>query len=221
MDTIRLLPADAPNRAEGPFGMNDKTFHMDSINETVFLNTTEIWTLVNKTLVAHPFHIHDILFNIIEKSGMPAPPSEQGWKDVVLVMPNDSVKFITRFDDFSNDSVPYMFHCHLLHHEDDGMMGSFVVVDSAWAVSVPDISASGDFTIYPNPAEDEWNITSTTSKSVTGFTLYNMTGSMISKRTFSSPLASFTIETTSLSGGQYILSIHQKEKTRHFKLTKQ
>ncbi len=129
-DTIRLLPIDPPNRAEGPFGMNNKSFEMDSINEVVHLNTTEIWTLKNKTLIAHPFHIHDIQFNVIEKSGLPPTPSETGWKDVVLVLPGDSVKFITKFTTFADNTTPYMYHCHLLHHEDDGMMGSFIVIDT-------------------------------------------------------------------------------------------
>lgn len=221
MDTIRLLPADVPNRAEGPFGMNDKTFDMDSINEVVFLNTTEIWTLVNKTLVAHPFHIHDIQFNIIEKSGLPPPASETGWKDVVLVMPNDSVKFITKFDDFTNDTVPYMFHCHLLHHEDDGMMGSFVVIDSAWAVNIQEIAESNNFDVYPNPSSNIWHINSITYKPITGYSLYTISGEMIERRKFEKPLSSFTIQNTSLSEGQYILSIYQKGKTQNFKLTKQ
>ena len=130
MDTIRLLPIDPPNRAEGPFGLNNKTFNMDSINEVVHLNTTEIWTLQNKTLVAHPFHMHDIQFNVIEKSGLPPSASETGWKDVVLVLPRDSVKFITKFETFADNTIPYMYHCHLLHHEDDGMMGSFLVIDT-------------------------------------------------------------------------------------------
>ncbi len=220
MDTIRLLPADVPNRAEGPFGMNDKTFDMDSINEIVYLNTTEIWTLVNKTLVAHPFHIHDVQFNIIEKSGLPPPASETGWKDVVLVMPNDSVKFITRFDDFTNDTVPYMFHCHLLHHEDDGMMGSFVVIDSAWAVSIKDITESNNFSIYPNPANNIWNINSITGKPITAYTLYSISGEIIERKKFEKPTLSITIQNTALSTGQYILSIYQKEKTQNFKLSK-
>ncbi len=151
MDTFRLLPIDLPNLAEGPFGMNNKTFDMDSINEIVHLNTTEIWTLVNKTFVAHPFHIHDIQFNIIEKSGIPPPPSEIGWKDVVLVMPNDSVKLITKFETFADNKVPYMYHCHLLHHEDDGMMGSFLVIDTT-VTAIKDIIGVNDIGIYPNPA---------------------------------------------------------------------
>lgn len=154
MDTIRLLPIDAPNRAEGPFAMNYETFDMDSINETVYLNTTEIWSLVNKTLIAHPFHIHDVQFNVIEKGGMPTQPSERGWKDVVLVMPGDSVKFITKFTDFADQMTPYMYHCHLLHHEDDGMMGSFVVLDTT-ALSLKESQNLNPVTTYPNPVNTD------------------------------------------------------------------
>lgn len=151
-DTLRLLPADAPNRAEGPFGMNNKSFDMDTINEIVYLNTTEIWTLKNNTLVAHPFHIHDVQFNIVEEHGIAIPANQRGWKDVVLVMPMDSVKFLTKFEDFADPMVPYMYHCHLLHHEDDGMMGSFLVIDNT---SVKNVAANiEDVIIYPNPTKD-------------------------------------------------------------------
>lgn len=178
MDTIRLLPIDPPNRAEGPFGMNNKTFNMDSINEVVHLNTTEIWTLVNKTLVAHPFHIHDIEFNIIEKNGLPPSPSENGWKDVVLVMPNDSVKFITKFTTFADNITPYMYHCHLLHHEDDGMMGSFLVIDTTASTGIANINFENDFSIYPNPTTDILNIISKDNKNFT-LNIYTTLGEKI------------------------------------------
>src|SRR5687768_4883406 len=64
-DTLSEM-AITPNLAEGPFGMNRKFFNMDSVNEIVHLGATEIWTLHNKTMVAHPFHIHDIQFNILD-----------------------------------------------------------------------------------------------------------------------------------------------------------
>jgi bilirubin oxidase len=178
MDTIRLLPIDPPNRAEGPFGMNNQTFNMDSINEVVHLNTTEIWTLVNKTLVAHPFHIHDIEFNIIEKSGLPPTPSETGWKDVVLVMPNDSVKFITKFTTFADNTTPYMYHCHLLHHEDDGMMGSFLVIDTTASTGIADINFKNNFSIYPNPTTGILNIKSKDNDKFS-ITIFNTLGKRI------------------------------------------
>lgn len=177
MDTIRMLPIDVPNRAEGPFGMNNQTFDMDVVNDTVHLNTTEVWTLVNKTLIAHPFHIHDIQFNIIESSGLPPAPSEAGWKDVVLVMPGDTVKFITKFETFADDMTPYMYHCHLLHHEDDGMMGSFIVIDTM-ATGISESTIDGIFKLYPNPATEILNIVTTNVEPYT-VVVFNSVGQQV------------------------------------------
>jgi blue copper oxidase len=177
MDTIRMLPIDVPNRAEGPFGMNNQTFDMDVVNDTVHLNTTEVWTLINKTLIAHPFHIHDIQFNIIESNGLPPVPSEAGWKDVVLVMPGDTVKFITKFETFADDMTPYMYHCHLLHHEDDGMMGSFIVIDTM-ATGITETTIDGIFKLYPNPATEVLNIATTNVEPYT-VVVFNSVGQQI------------------------------------------
>jgi len=152
-DTLRLLPTNMPSLVEGPFGFNGETFDMDVINLEVPLNSVEVWTLVNKTLIAHPFHLHDVAFNVIEKNGTIPALEEQGWKDVVLVMPNDSVKFITQFTTFSDEMMPYMYHCHLLHHEDDGMMGSFLVIDPN--ANVIDLVAPEGLKVYPNPSRDQ------------------------------------------------------------------
>jgi blue copper oxidase len=135
----------------GPFTMNGHQFSMDTINDTTFLNHIEIWTLTNQTLVAHPFHIHDIQFFITDVNGSPAPAYEAGKKDVVLVMPQQSVSFITKFEDFA-DTIPYMYHCHLFHHEDDGMMGSFVVLDST-SLFIND-KKQEVFSYYPNPISE-------------------------------------------------------------------
>ena len=150
--TITLAPQSMgmENMVVGPFTINGTQFDMDVIDLTTYLNTTEIWTLDNQTMVAHPFHIHDMHFFILDVNGGPVPVNFQGKKDVALVMPMQTLRFITRFEDFA-DTIPYMYHCHLLHHEDDGMMGSFVVLDSSQSgvhapQSIPSIS------VYPNPA---------------------------------------------------------------------
>ena len=52
----------------------------------------------------------------------------RGWKDTVYVPPDTTVRVVARFEDYADPDVPYMFHCHVLQHEDDGMMGQFVVV---------------------------------------------------------------------------------------------
>lgn len=212
MDTIRLLPIEPPNRAEGPFGMNNKTFDMDVINETVYLNSTEIWTLVNKTLVAHPFHIHDIQFNIIEKNGLPTPRLERGWKDVVLVMPGDSLKFITQFSDFADNIVPYMFHCHLLHHEDDGMMGSFRVIDTT--ASGISFNQENKFNLFPNPVSNSLIIQFESEIQFAGINVLNVLGeNVLSKSVFYSNI--ITLDISELPNGVYFLKINSTNNGNH------
>jgi blue copper oxidase len=144
---------------DGPFTFNGKTFNMDSVNIISYLNNTEIWNLENKTMVAHPFHIHDIQFLVLDINGLPPPPELKGYKDVVLVKPNEKVRFITKFEDFASDSTPYMYHCHLLHHEDDGMMGSFLVMDTTGTTSVLELEINPNrLTVYQNFIDDELTI---------------------------------------------------------------
>jgi bilirubin oxidase len=189
---------------------------MDSINEVVHLNTTEIWTLVNKTLVAHPFHIHDIEFNIIEKSGLPPSPSETGWKDVVLVMPNDSVKFITKFTTFADNTTPYMYHCHLLHHEDDGMMGSFLVIDTT-ATGISQLNIENNFSIYPNPTTEILNIVSKDNKKFT-LNLFNYLGEIIYSEQAN---PNIKLQTSTFAQGIYFIQINTDKNQYTKKIIKQ
>jgi blue copper oxidase len=209
---------DMPNRAEGPFGMNNKTFDMDSINEVVYLNTTEIWTLKNNTLVAHPFHIHDIQFNVIEESGIAIPPKQRGWKDVVLVMPGDSVKFLTKFETFTDPMIPYMYHCHLLHHEDDGMMGSFIVIDSATTSVNETTEQKNNIRIYPNPANEKLIIKSDNTNSTgLAITVTDITGRQVYKAT--TDRKEYTIDVSKWSKGMYVVSVFEKDGPSFKKVT--
>ena len=112
----------------GPMKINGKSMDMNRIDETVRLNDTEIWEITNNSDMPHPFHVHDIQFLILTRDGSPPADNEAGWKDTVLVMPHKTVRIIARFSDFVDPNHPYMFHCHILEHEDAGMMGQFVVV---------------------------------------------------------------------------------------------
>lgn len=143
---------------DGPFLLNSKTFHMDSVNITTYLNNVEVWSLVNKTMVAHPFHIHDVQFQVLDINGNPPPAELRGYKDVILVKPAETVRFITKFEDFASDTDPYMYHCHLLHHEDDGMMGSFIVKDTL-STGIKDHSKNEDaLSVYQNFYDQEVTI---------------------------------------------------------------
>jgi bilirubin oxidase len=101
-------------------------FNFNFINDYVQLGDTEIWELNNTMQQYHPFHIHDIQFYILSRNGNLPPLNERGRKDVVSIAPNEVVRFIAKFDNFG-EGVPYMYHCHILPHEDKGMMGQFIV----------------------------------------------------------------------------------------------
>lgn len=110
------------------FSINGKSFDMGRIDEVVRLNDIEVWEFTNNSPMPHPMHIHDIQFRVLSRNNGPADPNEQGLKDTVLVNPDETVRVITRFEHYADDRYPYMFHCHILEHEDQGMMGQFLVV---------------------------------------------------------------------------------------------
>jgi bilirubin oxidase len=151
------VTSGAMGNVDGPFLMNNTPFHMDSINVRTFLNNKEVWKLSNSTMVAHPFHIHDIQFYVLDINGMPPPPEYRGLKDVILVKPQDTVRFITVFETFADNVVPYMYHCHLLHHEDDGMMHTFLVQTPDVGLN-ENIRNSPEASIFPNPTANKLKI---------------------------------------------------------------
>lgn len=198
----------------GPFNINGVHFDMNTINETVYLNTTEKWRVTNNTGIAHPFHIHDMHFYILNIDGGPVPNYEQGKKDVVLVMPMQYVEFITKFEDFADDSIPYMYHCHLLHHEDDGMMGSFKVIDTT-ATSISEIEKN-NFAVFPNPANDFLTITSGDNK-IFSVTIFNSLGEKIYSAQATTNL---NVETVKFSSGLYFVQIIADKKSFTKKIIK-
>ncbi len=111
----------------------------DDITEFPRLGGVEIWSFVNASGITHPMHMHLVQFQALDRqpfelvSGepvptgprVPLPPEERGWKDTVLVPPNEIVRVIARFEDYTG-LFPY--HCHILEHEDHEMMRQFQVV---------------------------------------------------------------------------------------------
>ena len=150
--------------------INGDTMNMAVLNDTVVVNTMEEWTIVNESHIAHPFHIHKVQFQIIEYEDSAAgisgsypsiPEFAKGFKDVILVMPNSTVKFVARFDHFPDTSINpmngYMYHCHILTHEDHSMMQQFTVVTQEVydvATGVVDLDDQAMLVVYPNPAQD-------------------------------------------------------------------
>ena len=102
---------------------------IDRIDEVVLVDSMEIWTITNRSGTGHPFHVHDVQFQILDRDGVPPEPHERGRKDTFFVEDDETVRIMMEFKDYADPHTPYMFHCHILEHEDHGMMGQFVVVD--------------------------------------------------------------------------------------------
>ena len=108
--------------------INGRSMDKNRIDETVRLGTSEIWEIENPSMLAHPFHIHDVQFRVLDRNGAPPAPGEAGLKDTIVVAPNEKVRLLLSFADYADPDLPYMYHCHILEHEDAGMMGQFAVV---------------------------------------------------------------------------------------------
>jgi FtsP/CotA-like multicopper oxidase with cupredoxin domain len=106
--------------------INGREWDMSRIDHAVRLGTTEIWEVENRSGTPHSFHIHDVRFRVLEYAGEDPSPHLTGLKDTVYVPPNESVRLATKFSDYADPELPYQFHCHILQHEDRGMMGQFV-----------------------------------------------------------------------------------------------
>ena len=111
--------------------INGKVMNHDYVNEVVHSGDVELWEIINLSGTYHPFHIHGVQFQILDRGGKPPADYELGWKDTVLVSNAEIVHVIMRFPEFSDSHTPYMYHCHILEHEDMGMMGQFIVTDDS------------------------------------------------------------------------------------------
>jgi FtsP/CotA-like multicopper oxidase with cupredoxin domain len=142
-DRAAAINADNPRSVRLQMGMgtvslNDRTFEMleAAADERVTPGTTEIWEFVNTSghmAMSHPMHIHNVQFQVIERQQDTAQEAiyqtmreglvDDGWKDVVIVMPGERVRVLLRYNDHTG---LYLYHCHILEHEDLGMMRNYL-----------------------------------------------------------------------------------------------
>jgi suppressor of ftsI/bilirubin oxidase len=105
-----------------------------SMSSMAMISTTlgaeEVWTVKNSTQLEHSFHLHDVPFQLISINGEDPTGVQLGWYDTFEVVGGGSLEIAMKFTDFSDDTYMYMLHCHLLQHEDEGMMASLMVTDS-------------------------------------------------------------------------------------------
>jgi spore coat protein A len=141
----RLLSLDeADDLVQNPVKMllNGKSWH-DPVTENPVLNSTEIWSFVNPTDDSHPIHLHLVKFQILDRRKIenfayvshqqirftgpvvPPDPDEVGWKDTVRAHPGMMTRIIARFEGYAGR---YVWHCHILEHEDNEMMRPYDVL---------------------------------------------------------------------------------------------
>jgi len=140
-DFVLTEKMDAQQHSQG-VRINSKGYD-DPVTEKVKLGSVERWRFINMTMDAHPMHIHLVQFQILERQGFdtgifagsgqlklagnprPPAPNESGWKDTAVVKPGEVLSILVRFEGFAGR---YVYHCHMLEHEDNDMMRPYEVI---------------------------------------------------------------------------------------------
>jgi len=130
---LEVMPANGePHRV-----LLDGRRFMDPVTEDPAIGSTEIWEFVNTTIDAHPIHLHVVHFQLLDRrpfdlrrlqrtselvfTGRPVKPApeERGWKDTIVCPPGQATRIIIPF---LGEPGRYVWHCHMLEHEDNEMM---------------------------------------------------------------------------------------------------
>jgi len=105
--------------------INDRTFDPAFVEHRARLGTVETWRLVNDTAVAHLMHPHHTDWYMLSRNGRRPPPWEACMKETFFMDPGDDLLVAGRFSDYPGK---YVVHCHMLDHEDHGLMSQFETV---------------------------------------------------------------------------------------------
>jgi blue copper oxidase len=109
-------------------GVNGHAFALETINFSAARNQDLRWRIAEGgDVMLHPVHIHGCQFRIVSHDGKPPPPELAGWKDVAPISKGGVSEILVRFPHEATRDDPYMAHCHILEHEDSGMMAQFTV----------------------------------------------------------------------------------------------
>jgi FtsP/CotA-like multicopper oxidase with cupredoxin domain len=211
------------------FTIDSMSYDMMMINDTVCVDTKEIWTIHNKSSVSHPFHIHKIFFRVLEvrdSSGTVLNLDSLGFnapKDDILVRPYHKVRFMAVFDDFPSmiDYMStYMYHCHILTHEDEvggGMMHQFVVTNEGMCMMGVAEHSAQSFVLFPNPAGKEVFLEGS-SAVPTEIVILDVQGKVMLRRQLPAFNGSTPVPVDALSHGMYFVQWNNGAEMRLQKL---
>ncbi|MCA9259962.1 MAG: multicopper oxidase domain-containing protein, partial [Planctomycetales bacterium] len=129
--TRKLALVESTDQYGRPKILLDGKSWTDAISEVVTLGTTEIWEFENFTRDAHPIHLHMDAFQLLDRTNRQTKVTtlpeayEQGWEDTILVNPRETVRIVMQPNQFTGT---FVWHCHVLEHEDYEMMRPFQIV---------------------------------------------------------------------------------------------
>ena len=199
-----------PGPNGGPFTFDNTPFSLNLINKTVNLNAIEKWTITNNNVFSHTFHIHDVQFKIVARNGSTTTVGthESGWKDVLYLPKGETATFVAKFEDFADPVHHFMYHCHFLNHEDDGMMGQFVVTGTTAIKG--NKTEDNSYTLFPNPAENKLFVKlQNAATEVYYITITNVNGKAVMM--LPQPELGNGIDISSLSKGVYFVQLMDKK----------
>lgn len=163
--------------------INNLTFDINRIDWQTPQHSLEKWRIQNLTPDFHPMHTHEAQWQVLTRNGSTnLPPSDKGWKDTVLLNPGETVEVLVKFTDHKGI---YLFHCHNLEHEDDGMMLNFEVIDP---IGITQISSEvpNSFNLhqnYPNPfnpsTKIKFDVDNSAKNENVKLVIYNISGKEI------------------------------------------
>jgi len=220
--SMNFLIQGSPMMSMTNFTINGVQYDENAINFTKQQEDVMVWNITNQSMMAHPFHIHGNHFYITSLDGNTPPANLQGRKDVVLIAPQGgTATLITKYEDFNDATMPYMYHCHILSHEDNGMMGQFIINPSTTGINT---LSDNDFQLltYPNPATDSWLIKGNSTEAFVTIQLLNDLGEIFVDKKVQTTANSFQFEipATHLASGVYFLHIITDENSQSVKLVK-
>ncbi len=198
--------------------INGLTFEMDRIDWETPLNSLEEWKIVNASNMLHPMHSHSEQFQVYSRNGSTnLPPEDKGWKDTVLINPLETVRLLVKFETYKGI---FLFHCHNLEHEDDGMMLNYKIVDPI-GINENNGNIPDEYKLhqnYPNPFNPETNIKF--DLPVSGdisLKVYNQLGKEVAElsngyRTAGSYDVSFNADKYGLASGVYFYKLITEKK---------
>lgn len=208
--TMNFLLQGSPQMSMTNFTINTTQYNEDVINFTTKQDSVMIWNITNQSMMPHPWHIHGNHFFIQSINGVAPSVNMKGRKDVVTIPPQGgNVKLIMKYTDFTDSEMPYMYHCHINSHEDNGMMGQFIVNTKFNAIS--NLNKSSNFSIYPNPTTGKLDIQFENRISLAEIKIIDVLGQIIMSKNLDS-IENVILDLSVISGGVYFIQVNSNNK---------